>query len=51
MTLIHEALHHAGLTEKPKDPEAMSAREIDNMVEDACGKKSFKRELSARLER
>lgn len=51
MTLIHEALHHAGLTEKPKDPEAMSAREIDNMVEDACGKKTFKRELSARLER
>jgi hypothetical protein len=51
MTLIHEALHHAGLTEKPADPEAMTAREIDNMVGDACGKKSLKRELSARLER
>ena len=51
MTLIHEALHHAGLTEKPSDPEAMSAREIDGMVGAACGKKSLKRELSARLER
>jgi hypothetical protein len=51
MTLIHEALHHAGLTEKPKDPEAMTAREIDNLVDDACGKKSLKRHLSARLER
>jgi hypothetical protein len=51
MTLIHEALHHAGLTEKPADPEAMTAREIDNMVSDACGRKSLQRELSARLER
>lgn len=51
MTLIHEALHHAGLTEKPMDPEGMSAREIDNMVGDACGRKSLQRELSARLER
>jgi len=50
MTLIHEALHHAGLTEKPADPEAMTAREIDNMVGDACGRKSLQRELSARLE-
>jgi len=51
MTLIHEALHHAGLTEKPADPEAMTAREIDGMVGAACGRKSLKRELSARLER
>ena len=51
MTLIHEALHHAGLTEKPADPEAMTAREIDNMVGGACGRKSLQRELSARLER
>jgi hypothetical protein len=50
MTLIHEALHHAGLTEKPADPEAMTAREIDGMVSDACGRKSLKRELSARME-
>jgi len=51
MTLIHEALHHAGLTEKPADPKAMTAREIDNMVGDACGRKSLQRELSARIER
>ena len=51
MTLIHEALHHAGLTEKPTDPNGMSAREIDAMVEEACGRKSLQRELSARLER
>jgi len=51
MTLIHEALHHAGLTEQPADPEAMTAREIDSMVEDACGKKTLQRELAARLER
>jgi hypothetical protein len=50
MTLIHEALHHAGLTEKPMDPGGMSAREIDGMVNRACGRKSFRRELSARME-
>jgi hypothetical protein len=50
MTLIHEALHHAGLTEQPMDPDGMTAREIDGMVSDACGRKSFKRELSARME-
>ena len=51
MTLIHEALHRAGLTERPSDPDGMSAREIDSMVDEACGRKSLKRELSARLER
>jgi hypothetical protein len=50
MTLIHEALHHAGLTEEPMDPNGMTAREIDGMVSDACGRKSFRRELSARME-
>jgi len=51
MTLLHEALHHAGLTEQPMDPQGMTAREIDGMVSDACGRKSLKRELSARMER
>jgi hypothetical protein len=51
MTLIHEALHRAGLTERPLDADGMSAREIDSMVDEACGQKSLKRELSARLER
>ena len=51
VALLHEALHHAGLTEQPTDPTAMTAREIDGMVGDACGRKSLKRELTARLER
>jgi len=50
MTLLHEALHHAGLTEKPADPDGMTAREIDGMVNNVCGRKSLKRELSARME-
>lgn len=35
--LIHEALHTAGLSEAPLDPEGMSALEIESMVEEACG--------------
>lgn len=35
--LIHEALHTAGLSEAPLDPDAMTAVEIEAMVEDACG--------------
>ena len=34
--LIHEALHSAGMTEAPLDPDAMTATEIETMVEDAC---------------
>ena len=36
MYVIHEALHHAGLTEKPHDPGAMTSRAINSMVTDAC---------------
>jgi hypothetical protein len=36
-TLIHEALHRAGLGESPHDPSAPSAREIRDMVGSACG--------------
>ena len=35
--LIHEALHTAGLSEAPVDPAAMTAAEIEEMVEEACG--------------
>jgi hypothetical protein len=35
--LIHEALHTAGLSEAPVDPNAMTAAEIEEMVEEACG--------------
>ena len=37
MVIVHEALHHAGLNEYPKDPEAMTSREINAMVMDHCG--------------
>lgn len=37
VAVIHEALHHAGLTEWPHDRLAMSSTEITEMVEAACG--------------
>jgi hypothetical protein len=37
VAVIHEALHHAGLTEWPHDRLAMSSTEITDMVEAACG--------------
>lgn len=36
VTLIHEALHHAGLPEHPSDPEAMTSAEINAVVRRAC---------------
>jgi hypothetical protein len=36
VTVIHEALHHAGLNEKPHDRMAMSSVEITEMVRSAC---------------
>jgi hypothetical protein len=35
--LIHEALHRAGLPERPQAPDAMSAREIDRIIHTRCG--------------
>jgi hypothetical protein len=35
--LLHEALHHAGLTEQPRDPDGLRPGEIQDMVEEACG--------------
>jgi hypothetical protein len=37
MIVVHEALHGAGLTEKPYDPKAMSSGAINKMVRKACG--------------
>jgi hypothetical protein len=37
MVIIHEALHHAGLSEYPKDPDAMTSRAINGMVSEKCG--------------
>jgi hypothetical protein len=34
--LIHEALHRAGLGEKPLDPEAQTSQQIDRMVRRCC---------------
>lgn len=37
MIIIHEALHHAGLTERPKDPKGMTSAGINRMVSKSCG--------------
>ena len=37
ITVIHEALHHAGMTEWPSDRLAMTSEEITRMVKKACG--------------
>jgi hypothetical protein len=37
LTLIHEALHYAGLTERPSDPQGLSTDEINRMVRMQCG--------------
>ena len=34
--LIHEALHHAGMSERPMDPTALSSREINQLVRASC---------------
>lgn len=37
MVIIHEALHHAGLSEYPQDPGAMTSTIINQMVMKKCG--------------
>lgn len=37
MIIIHEALHHAGLTEWPRDPDGMRSVAINKMVAEHCG--------------
>jgi hypothetical protein len=37
MIIIHEALHQAGLTERPKDPNGMTSAGINRMVSKGCG--------------
>lgn len=36
VTLIHEALHFAGMSEAPADPEGLTPGEIDRLVAEAC---------------
>jgi len=38
MVIIHEALHHAGLSEYPQDPDAMTSTLINQMVRKHCGR-------------
>jgi len=37
MIIIHEALHHAGLSERPRDPDGMTSAGINRMVAKRCG--------------
>jgi hypothetical protein len=37
VVLLHEALHHAGLRERPQDPDGMEPSAISRMVRSACG--------------
>jgi len=37
MVILHEALHHAGLTEQPHDPRGMTSGAINDMVLKRCG--------------
>jgi len=37
MVVVHEALHHAGLTEWPSDPDGMKSIAINRMVSESCG--------------
>jgi hypothetical protein len=37
MIIIHEALHHVGLTERPRDPDGMTSAGINRMVSKGCG--------------
>ena len=35
--LIHESLHHSGMTEWPHDREALRSTEINTLIRDRCG--------------
>jgi len=36
VVLIHEALHQAGMSEKPLDPKALDSAQINQLVSDRC---------------
>jgi len=36
MILIHEALHHAGMSERPHDPDALTSGQINSLVRTNC---------------
>ena len=37
VTLLHEALHYAGMTEWPEDPEGLTSPQISELVRERCG--------------
>ncbi len=37
LVVIHEALHRAGMGEWPRDPDALSSGEINDLVAEKCG--------------
>lgn len=37
MVIIHEALHHAGLSEHPLDPDGLTSNQINGLVMEKCG--------------
>jgi hypothetical protein len=37
MVIIHEALHHAGLSEFPLDPDGLTSNQINGLVMESCG--------------
>jgi hypothetical protein len=43
LILIHEALHHAGLSEGSSQPGSMSSARINDAVQKACGLDIFKK--------
>jgi hypothetical protein len=45
--LIHEALHHAGLRERPPTPDAMTSEQINAMVRASCQRSPFSIALAA----
>ena len=40
VVLLHEALHNAGMTEKPRDPRALDSAQINQLVAMSCSLRS-----------
>jgi hypothetical protein len=38
LLLIHEVLHHAGLSERPPDPNGLTPQDINDLVAASCGR-------------
>lgn len=38
LVLLHEVLHHAGMSERPPDPNGLTPQEISGLVRASCGR-------------